>query len=58
MDNNVYDLTDWVAQHPGGQRAITQLCGTDATDAFAGQHGNNDEAKAALAEHQIGTLQI
>ncbi|WP_157980521.1 MULTISPECIES: cytochrome b5 domain-containing protein [Kocuria] len=57
VDNNVYDLTDWVAQHPGGQRAITQLCGTDATDAFAGQHGNNDEAKAALSEHQIGTLQ-
>ncbi|MDO5617221.1 cytochrome b5-like heme/steroid binding domain-containing protein [Kocuria sp.] len=56
VDNNVYDLTDWIAQHPGGQSAITGLCGTDATDAFARQHGNNDEAKAALAEHQIGTL--
>lgn len=57
VDNNVYDLTDWVAQHPGGQSAITELCGTDATNAFSRQHGSNDEAKEALAEHQIGTLQ-
>lgn len=56
VDNNVYDLTDWISQHPGGERAIEGLCGTDATQAFANQHGSNQEAQAALVEQKIGTL--
>lgn len=56
VDNNVYDLTDWISQHPGGERAIEGLCGTDATQAFANQHGSNEQAQAALAEYEIGTL--
>lgn len=56
VDDGVYDLTDWISQHPGGQSAITNLCGTDATDQFAQQHGSNEEAQQALSEQRIGAL--
>ncbi len=29
----VYDVTDWIPSHPGGE-AILEGCGTDATDMF------------------------
>lgn len=56
VDSSVYDLTDWISQHPGGEGNISRLCGTDATEGFARQHGNNDQAKESLAEYKIGTL--
>lgn len=56
VDGEVYDLTDWVSQHPGGEGAITSLCGTDATSQFERQHGNSSEAQAALEDYLIGSL--
>lgn len=56
IDNNVYDLTDWVQEHPGGPARILSICGTDATETFAGMHGENENAKAALDMFLIGTL--
>ncbi len=56
VGGNVYDLTSWIAQHPGGSEAILGLCGTNGTDAFARQHGSNAKAQAALASFMIGTL--
>ncbi|MGJ9407444.1 cytochrome b5 domain-containing protein, partial [Nesterenkonia aurantiaca] len=29
MDGTVYDLTDWIEDHPGGADRIEGLCGTD-----------------------------
>lgn len=54
--NNVYNLTSIVTAHPGGQAAIINLCGKDATTAFNTVHGNSATAKAALASVLIGTL--
>lgn len=56
IDGGVYDLTAWIAQHPGGPGPIEQLCGTDAAAAFTAQHGNNGAAKSELASLQIGVL--
>lgn len=56
VDNNVYDLTPWISKHPGGEKAIIGLCGTDGTAAFTRQHGSNEKAKAALASFLIGSL--
>lgn len=56
VDGKVYDLTDWIDQHPGGPQRIEQLCGTDASQAFRNQHGGNPEANAELASFEIGTL--
>src|SRR5699024_10122502 len=29
IEDDVYDVTDWIDQHPGGASRIEQLCGTD-----------------------------
>ncbi|WP_425307321.1 cytochrome b5-like heme/steroid binding domain-containing protein [Ammonicoccus fulvus] len=56
VDGGVYDLTNWIRQHPGGQTRILNLCGTDATSAFGGQHGTAERPNAQLASMRIGTL--
>ena len=56
IDGTVYDLTDWVEEHPGGPARIEQLCGTDATDMFQGQHGGDEGPQNQLAEFEIGEL--
>lgn len=39
INGNVYDVTSWISQHPGGSQAIKGLCGIDGSAAFNGQHG-------------------
>ena len=39
INASVYDLTDWVGKHPGGERAILSICGKDGTAPFNAQHG-------------------
>ena len=56
VDGSVYDLTEWISEHPGGSREIDALCGTDATAAFQRQHGSNAEAQRELAGFKIGEL--
>ena len=53
----VYDLTAWVAKHPGGAAAIESMCGQDATSAFSSQHGGQQAPEEALARFEIGRLQ-
>ncbi len=52
----VYDLTSWIAAHPGGDQAIISMCGKDATQAFADQHGGQRRPEQILKTFQIGTL--
>ena len=56
INGDVYDVTTWITQHPGGQRAILSLCGTDGSAAFNGQHGGQARPAAELASFKIGTL--
>lgn len=56
MDGTVYDLTDWIEDHPGGADRIEGLCGTDAAEAFEAQHGGAERPEGQLAEFEIGTL--
>lgn len=57
VDGKVYDLTEWVSQHPGGPDRIAALCGTDATSAFRAQHGSNETAQSTIKRFEIGTLE-
>lgn len=57
VNGNVYDLTTWIAQHPGGPAAIVKICGTDGSATFNKQHGGQAQANAALAQFKIGALQ-
>lgn len=53
---NVYDVTSFIKQHPGGSREIISLCGRDGTGDFDDQHGGERRANAELANYKIGTL--
>ncbi len=52
----VYNLTSWISQHPGGEQAIFSLCGKDGTAAFSGQHGGSAQQEKVLATFKIGVL--
>jgi len=56
ISGSVYDLTAWIAKHPGGERAILKLCGTDGTALFMDQHGGMEKQATVLATFKIGTL--
>jgi cytochrome b involved in lipid metabolism len=54
--SKVYDLTAWIAKHPGGDKAIMQLCGIDGTSKFVNKHGGMPQMEKALTGLEIGTL--
>lgn len=56
VNGNVYNLTGWIKQHPGGASRIIGMCGKDATRAYNAQHNNSAAASRALAGYKIGTL--
>jgi cytochrome b involved in lipid metabolism len=56
VSGNVYDLTKWVALHPGGPAIIQSLCGRDATADFLGRHANQPDPARELANYLLGKL--
>lgn len=56
IDGGVYDLTDWIRQHPGGSGSIRALCGTDGTNQFISQHGGESRPSSTLDRYYLGPL--
>jgi cytochrome b involved in lipid metabolism len=56
ISGNVYDLTPFIRQHPGGASAIISLCGIDGTAAFLNQHAGQSRPEAELQSLFIGKL--
>lgn len=56
INGNVYDLTSWINEHPGGARAILSLCGADGTKSFMDQHGGQGRPEQELKNFLIGVL--
>jgi cytochrome b involved in lipid metabolism len=56
IEGQVYDLTEWINQHPGGAGNITSLCGTDGTSRFSNQHGGSSSAESTLERYLLGPL--
>ncbi len=56
VNGKVYDVTNFINQHPGGANAILSLCGIDGSAAFNGQHGGQARPTNELASFIIGTL--
>ncbi|VUC34675.1 unnamed protein product [Clonostachys rosea] len=54
IDSTVYDLTDFVDAHPGGESVLKQIAGQDATTAFYNLHRH--EVLAKYADLAIGTI--
>ena len=59
IEGNVYDVTKFIPEHPGGDR-ILQGCGKDATDHFTGKSTlgrvHSAVARATLKKYIIGEL--
>jgi cytochrome b involved in lipid metabolism len=61
IDNNIYNVTDYIPNHPGGEKEIADYCGKDATAAFETKGGksgqtHSDQARQILAQFYIGDL--
>ncbi len=56
VNGSVYDLTNWISKHPGGEQAIISLCGKDGSAIFNGKHGDMQKQADILATFKIGTL--
>ncbi|XP_045520946.1 cytochrome b5-like [Pieris brassicae] len=51
----VYDVTKYVAEHPGGPELVTDEAGTDSTKVFH-EAGHTADAYTILAKYKIGEL--
>lgn len=56
IDGNVYDLTRWIASHPGGRGNILSLCGKNGTAEFAAKHRGDSNPQARLKGFLLGPL--
>lgn len=55
IDDKVYDLTEYVDEHPGGREAIAKNAGKDATKGFKGpQHPSR--VFDIVEDYRVGTL--
>jgi len=54
--DGVYNLTDWIAKHPGGPDVITAMCGINGTAMFNSQHKGAAVPAASLTAYRVGTL--
>jgi cytochrome b involved in lipid metabolism len=55
VDHKVYDLTDFLEAHPGGNVVLQQVAGQDATTAFYNLHRH--EVLQKYSSLCIGTVQ-
>ncbi|KPM39067.1 hypothetical protein AK830_g7517 [Neonectria ditissima] len=55
IDSTVYDLSDFVDAHPGGESVLRQVAGQDATTAFYNLHRH--EVLTKYADLAIGTVE-
>ncbi|MFQ5493636.1 MAG: cytochrome b5 domain-containing protein [Candidatus Dojkabacteria bacterium] len=60
IDGKVYDITDYISEHPGGVQSIIGPCGTEATGAWDGINGGKGHSPTAdrlLEEYYVGELE-
>lgn len=55
INNTIYDLTDYIQEHPGGEELIEEFIGKDATKAYY-DVGHSKEANQILEKLKIGTI--
>merc|ERR1712124_221386 len=56
LNNKVYDVTNFLGDHPGGKKAIMVYAGKDATEEFEMLHASNVLKKYLAPEACIGEL--
>ena len=57
IKKNIYDVTDWLVNHPGGAEILLNNSGTDATKKFISV-GHSKRAKKLMRKFKIGVFKI
>ncbi|KAK1783549.1 cytochrome b5-like heme/steroid binding domain-containing protein [Copromyces sp. CBS 386.78] len=55
IDDGVYDITNFLDDHPGGAKILKRMAGKDATKSFWKYHGKNVLEKYGT-KLKVGTL--
>jgi len=55
IHNNVYDVTKFLEEHPGGEEVLLEQAGKDATEHFE-DVGHSTDARTMMKDFQIGEL--
>ncbi|XP_033218357.1 cytochrome b5-like [Belonocnema kinseyi] len=55
IQNSVYDLTDYMEEHPGGDDLIREFAGKNGTKGF-NDIGHSSDAKNLMKKFKIGEL--
>ena len=56
VNGNVYNLTTYVQNHPGGASVIANICGKDGTNAFTNQHNTQGKPNSVLSGFLLGSV--
>lgn len=55
IHGNVYNVTSFLSEHPGGEEVLLELAGQDATECFE-NIGHSEEAKQLREKFKIGEV--
>ena len=55
IDKKVYDISEFVSQHPGGKQILVNVSGDDVTDYFYGLH-RKEILEEVASDYLIGEL--
>ncbi|GAA5809983.1 hypothetical protein MFLAVUS_003398 [Mucor flavus] len=55
IHNKVYNVTEFIIEHPGGEEVLLDEAGKDATESFE-DIGHSDEAREILSKFLVGEL--
>jgi len=56
VEDGVYDVTDFLSEHPGGKKILLKACGGDATEQFWKFHNKRvlEKTAASMKIGQVG----
>lgn len=55
IHNNIYDVTQFLNEHPGGEEVLIEQAGKDATENFE-DVGHSSDAREMMKKYKIGEL--
>lgn len=55
IHDNVYDVSKFLEEHPGGEEVLLEQSGRDATEAFE-DVGHSQDARELMKDYKIGVL--
>jgi cytochrome b involved in lipid metabolism len=56
IHDNVYDVTKFLEEHPGGEEVLIEQSGKDATESFE-DVGHSSDARDLMKQYLIGELE-